>query len=66
MMGVQDHSGNAGRTGAADRAVVRKRRAMTLAAVVLTGLLAGCVCRPVHVSGDEPTTTAELKAALPY
>jgi len=46
--------------------IARKRAAVTLTAIVLTLLLGGCVCRPVHVSGAEPTTTAQLKASLPY
>ncbi len=38
---------------------------MTLVAISLMLLVGGCVCRPVHVSGDEPTTVSQLKASLP-
>jgi hypothetical protein len=62
---MQVHSGNADPAAGRERNG-RKTAVLTLVAISLTLLVGGCVCRPVHVSGDPPTTTAQLKASLPY
>jgi hypothetical protein len=44
----------------------RRRRMVTaLAAIALTLLVGGCVCRPLHVSETAPATVEDLKASLP-
>ena len=55
-----------GKSGEATAAGALHRRIVpALAAIALTLLVGGCVCRPLHVSENPPDSVEALKASLP-